>query len=103
MVRHMVRHMKKNCPKYANWHVKKGMLLTLISSKVNLAFVFKDTSVPTYIIAYEVVHQVILKDSSLRNLIFMFSLDKFSYSYSFENNKIYHTLRFALSALRENG
>ena len=35
-------HFKKDCPKYAKWHVKKGKLLTLVCSEVNLA------SVPTY-------------------------------------------------------
>ena len=34
---------KKECPKYATWHVKKGKFLTLVSSKVNLAFVPMDT------------------------------------------------------------
>ena len=32
-------HMKKDCPKYANWRVKKGMLLALVCSEVNLASV----------------------------------------------------------------
>ena len=36
-------HMKKECPKYATQHVKKGKSLTLVCSKVNLAFVRKDT------------------------------------------------------------
>ena len=37
------RHMKIKCPKYAAWRVRKGMLLTLVCSKVNLTFVPKDT------------------------------------------------------------
>ena len=36
-------HMKKECPKYAAWHVKKDKFLTLVCSEVNLAFVPKDT------------------------------------------------------------
>ena len=36
-------HMKKECPKYANWRVKKGMLLNLVCSEVNLASVPKHT------------------------------------------------------------
>ena len=36
-------HMKKECPKYAAWHVKKGKFLTLVCSEVNLTFVPKDT------------------------------------------------------------
>ena len=35
--------MKKECPKYAAWRVKKGKFLTLVCSKINLAFVPKDT------------------------------------------------------------
>jgi len=37
------RHMKKECPKYATWHVKKGKSLAFICFEVNLAFVPKDT------------------------------------------------------------
>ena len=36
-------HMKKKCPKYASWRVKKGKSLALVCSEVNLAFVSKDT------------------------------------------------------------
>ncbi|TYK11910.1 Retrovirus-related Pol polyprotein from transposon TNT 1-94 [Cucumis melo var. makuwa] len=36
-------HLKKDCPKYAKWRVKKGRLLTLICSKINLAYVPTDT------------------------------------------------------------
>ncbi|KAK7341990.1 hypothetical protein VNO80_24931 [Phaseolus coccineus] len=36
-------HMKRQCPKYANWRVKKGLLLTLLCFEVNLAYVPKDT------------------------------------------------------------
>jgi len=36
-------HMKKKCPKYAAWRVKKGKFLTLVCSEVNLVFVPKDT------------------------------------------------------------
>ncbi|KAA0055452.1 Retrovirus-related Pol polyprotein from transposon TNT 1-94 [Cucumis melo var. makuwa] len=36
-------HIKKNCPKYAKWRVKKGKLLTLVCSEVNLAYVPTDT------------------------------------------------------------
>ena len=36
-------HLKKDCPKYAKWHVKKGKLLTLVCFEVNLAFVRIDT------------------------------------------------------------
>ncbi|CAL1397367.1 unnamed protein product [Linum trigynum] len=36
-------HMKKECPKYAVWREKKGELLTLVCSEVNLAFVPMDT------------------------------------------------------------
>ena len=35
-------HMKKDCPKYAAWRVKKGMILSLVCSEVNL------TSVPRH-------------------------------------------------------
>ena len=35
--------MKKECPKYAAWRVKKGKFLTLVCFEVNLAFVPKDT------------------------------------------------------------
>ena len=35
--------MKKECPKYVAWRVKKGKFLTLVCSEVNLAFVPKDT------------------------------------------------------------
>ena len=37
------RHKKKECPKYAKQHVKKGMLLTLICSEINLASVPRHT------------------------------------------------------------
>ena len=37
------RHMKKDCTKYHAWLAKKGTLLTLVCSKVNLAFVPKNT------------------------------------------------------------
>ena len=30
-------HVKKKCTKYHAWHAKKGMFLTLVCSKVNLA------------------------------------------------------------------
>ena len=33
------RHRKKECPKYVDWDAKKGMLHTLVCSKVNLASV----------------------------------------------------------------
>ena len=36
-------HMKKECLKYAIWRLKKGKSLALVCSKVNLAFVPKDT------------------------------------------------------------
>jgi len=36
-------HFKKDCLKYAKWHVKKGKLLTLVCSEVNLAFVPTNT------------------------------------------------------------
>nr|KYP47764.1 hypothetical protein KK1_030596 [Cajanus cajan] len=36
-------HMKKECPKYASWRVKKGNFLSFVCSKVNLAFVPHDT------------------------------------------------------------
>ena len=36
-------HLKKDCPKYAKWCVKKGTLLTLVYFEVNLAFVPIDT------------------------------------------------------------
>ena len=36
-------HLKRDCPKYAAWRVKKGKLLTLVCSEVNLASVPKDT------------------------------------------------------------
>nr|KYP33843.1 hypothetical protein KK1_045279 [Cajanus cajan] len=35
--------MKKECPKYASWRVKKGNFLSFVCSKVNLAFVPHDT------------------------------------------------------------
>ena len=35
--------MKKDCPKYANWHVKKGTLLNFVYSEVNLASIPKHT------------------------------------------------------------
>jgi len=35
--------MKKKCPKYATWRVKKGKSFALVCSEVNLAFVPKDT------------------------------------------------------------
>jgi len=35
--------MKRHCPKYTDWRVKKGLLLTLVCYEVNLAFVPKDT------------------------------------------------------------
>ena len=31
-------HMKKECPKYATWRVKKGKSLALVCSKVNLVY-----------------------------------------------------------------
>ncbi|TYK01053.1 retrovirus-related Pol polyprotein from transposon TNT 1-94 [Cucumis melo var. makuwa] len=36
-------HLKKDCPKYAKWRVKKGKLLTFVCSQVNLASVPTDT------------------------------------------------------------
>ena len=36
-------HMKRECPKYAAWRVKKGKLLALVCSEVNLTSVPKDT------------------------------------------------------------
>nr|KYP31559.1 Retrovirus-related Pol polyprotein from transposon TNT 1-94 [Cajanus cajan] len=36
-------HMKKEYPKYASWHVKKGNFLSFIFFEVNLAFVPHDT------------------------------------------------------------
>ena len=45
-IRHFCKkpgHMKRQCPKYIDWRVKKGLLLTLVSSEVNLAYVPKDT------------------------------------------------------------
>ena len=36
-------HMKRECPKYAAWRVKKGNLLALVCSEVNLTSVPKDT------------------------------------------------------------
>ena len=36
-------HMKKNCTKYHSWHAKKGTLLALVCSKVNLAYVPRNT------------------------------------------------------------
>nr|KYP36428.1 Retrovirus-related Pol polyprotein from transposon TNT 1-94 [Cajanus cajan] len=36
-------HMKKECPKYASWRVKKGNFLSFVCSEVNLAFVPRDT------------------------------------------------------------
>ena len=36
-------HMKKECPKYATWRVKKGKFLTLVYFEVNLDFLSKDT------------------------------------------------------------
>ena len=35
--------MKKDCPKYHNWLKKKGKLLALVCSEVNLVSVPKDT------------------------------------------------------------
>ena len=35
--------MKKKCPKYVAWRVKKGKFLSLVCSEVNLTFVPKDT------------------------------------------------------------
>ena len=35
--------MKRDCPKYAAWRIKKGKLLTLVCSEVNLASIPKDT------------------------------------------------------------
>ena len=35
--------MKKGCTKYHTWHVKKGTLLALVRSEVNLAFVPRNT------------------------------------------------------------
>ena len=35
--------MKKECPKYANWRVKKGKLLNFVCSKVNLVLVPNET------------------------------------------------------------
>ena len=51
---HKAGHIKKECPK---WHVKKGMLLTLVCSKVNLASVpshtwWIDSGVTTHICVY---------------------------------------------------
>ena len=37
------RHQKKICTKYHAWCAKKGILLTLVYSKVNLALVPKNT------------------------------------------------------------
>ncbi|RDX82692.1 hypothetical protein CR513_36476, partial [Mucuna pruriens] len=36
-------HMKKQCSKYAAWHVKKDKFLALVCFEVNLTFVPKDT------------------------------------------------------------
>ena len=38
-----VGHVKKDCPKYAKWRVKKGALLNFICYEVNLASVPKQT------------------------------------------------------------
>ena len=38
-----VCHMNNECPKYANWHIKKGKLLNFVCSEVNLALVPNDT------------------------------------------------------------
>ena len=37
-------HMKKDYTKYHTWHEKRGTLLTLVWSEVNLAFVPRNTS-----------------------------------------------------------
>ena len=36
-------HMKKGCTKYHAWRVKKGTLLALVFSEVNLAYVPRNT------------------------------------------------------------
>lgn len=36
-------HFKKDCLKYTKWCIKKGKLLALVSSEINLAFIPRDT------------------------------------------------------------
>ncbi|GAB2270434.1 hypothetical protein Dimus_038845 [Dionaea muscipula] len=67
-------HMKKECPKYAVWRQKKGMLLTLVCSEVNLASVpidswWVDSGATTHICMsmrgrFGADRQMMLKDSS---------------------------------------
>ena len=38
-----ISHVKKDCPKYAKWHVNKGTLLNFVCSKVNVASIPKHT------------------------------------------------------------
>ncbi|RDY14604.1 hypothetical protein CR513_00311, partial [Mucuna pruriens] len=72
------RHMKKQCPKYVVWHVKKGKFLSLICFEINLTFVLVDTwwvdSGATTHIRFPVELTV--------------NFDKFVFSYSFGNNKV---------------
>ena len=67
-------HLKKDCPNYAKWCVKKDKFLTLVCSEFNLAFVPTNTwwidfdattyiSVPMQICGVEC--QMMLKDSSM--------------------------------------
>ena len=38
-----VGHMKKDCTKYATWHVKKGIILTFVCSEASLSYAPVDT------------------------------------------------------------
>ncbi|RDX79440.1 hypothetical protein CR513_40137, partial [Mucuna pruriens] len=65
--------MKKQCPKYAAWCVKKGKFLALITIENWISLdLFETFVVPSF----------------RRNLISISSLNKFGFSCSFGNNKV---------------
>ncbi|RDX99275.1 hypothetical protein CR513_17693, partial [Mucuna pruriens] len=87
--------MKKQCPKYIAWHVKKGKFLALLCFEINLTFVPTDTwwldsRATTHIIEAIGTFRLQLITGFCLNLFetFVVSLDKFGFSCSFGNNKV---------------
>ncbi|RDY14561.1 Copia protein, partial [Mucuna pruriens] len=72
------RHMKKQCPKYVIWHVKKGKFLSLICFEINLTFVPVDT---WWVDSGAITHIRLPVELTV-------NLDKFVFSCSFGNNKV---------------
>ena len=63
--------MKKDCPKYAKWFIKKGKLLNLVCFEVKLALIpnhtwWIDIGATTHIsVTIRAEYQLMLKDSSI--------------------------------------